>query len=121
MVTNKSNVTVSIITIIFALLLDVEFSLDFPLASHLHHHEISFSVTLVPVLADTVKKLMKSLNFEVEFFKAWDKIQGVSNIRKYKLFQGRWQSFISSFVHRCMSLSCPEFARSFAHLDYSVM
>lgn len=72
----------SIITIISALLLDVKFSLGFSLGSHLHHHEISFSVTLVPVLADTVKKLTKILNFGVEFFKAQVKIQGVNNIRK---------------------------------------
>lgn len=68
--TKNSNVTVSIVTIISALLLDVKFSLDFSLASHLHHHEISFPVTLVPVLADTVKKLTKILNFGVEFFRA---------------------------------------------------
>lgn len=80
--TKKSNVTVSIITIISAPLLDVEFSLDFSLGSQLPHHEISFSVTLVPVLADTVKKLTKILNCGVQFFKAWVEIQGVSNIRK---------------------------------------
>lgn len=119
--TEKSDVTVSIITIISALLLDVKFSLDFSLGSQLHHHEISFSVTLVPVLADTAKKLTKILYFGVEFFKAWVKIQGVSNIRKYKWFQGRWQSCISSFVHCCMSLSCPEFPKLFAYLDRSVM
>lgn len=78
----KSNVTGSILTIISALLLDVEFSLDFSLGSQLPHHEISLSVTLVPVLADTVKKLMKILNCGVQFFEAWVKIQGVSNIRK---------------------------------------
>lgn len=80
--TKKSNVTVSIIIIISAPLLDVEFSLDFSLGSQLPHHEISFSVTLVPVLADTVKKLTKILNCGVQFFKAWVEIQGVSNIRK---------------------------------------
>lgn len=80
--TKKSNVTVSIIIIISAPLLDVEFSLDFSLGSQLPHHEISFSVTLVPVLADTVKKLTKILNCGVQFFKAWVEVQGVSNIRK---------------------------------------
>lgn len=107
--TKKSNVTVSIITIISALLWDVEFSSEFSVGSQLHHGEISFSVTVVAVLAATVKKLSKILNFGVELFRARVKIQVVSNIRKYKWFQGRWQSCISSFVHCCMSLSCPEF------------
>lgn len=84
--TKKSHVTVSIISIISALLLDGELSLDFSLGSQLHHHELSFSVTLVPVLADTLKKLMEIPNFGVEFFKAWVKIPGVSIIRKHKWF-----------------------------------